>query len=78
MSASLQVCFDHRLETIAAECTLLLDVGTDLAELVVTQRFGDKVAVGLLALIRRCCKRDIGRMRKNQGIVLAERIGVIA
>ena len=44
-----QFRFDHRLETIAAECALLLDIGTDLAELVFAQRVRDKLAVGLLA-----------------------------
>ena len=53
-----QFRFDPRLETIAAECALLLDIGADLAELVVAQRVCDKVVVGLLALVRCCCKRD--------------------
>jgi len=41
MCASVQFRFDHCPETIAAECALLLDIGTDLAELVVAQRVCD-------------------------------------
>ena len=68
MCASPQFRFDHRLETMAAECALLLDIGTNLAELVVTQRFRDKLAVGVLTLIGRRCKRDVSRMREKQSI----------
>lgn len=67
--AAAELVFDHCAEAVAAESTLLLDVGLDVADVYFGEHIVKQGRTGCLTLDGVASKRPVCRMRSQDRIV---------